>query len=69
MTQEKMNRISELSKKSRVSPLSDEELKEQKELRDEYRNAFKASLTGHLENMTIVNPDGTKQAVKDRKKT
>ena len=63
-----MNRISELSKKSRVSPLSDEELKEQKELRDEYRNAFKASLTGHLENMTIVNPDGTKQAVKDRKK-
>lgn len=64
-----MNRISELSKKSRVSPLSDEELKEQKELRDEYRNAFKASLTGHLENMTIVNPDGTKQAVKDRKKT
>ena len=64
-----MNRISELSKKSRVSPLSDEELKEQKELRDEYRNAFKASLTGHLENMTIVNPDGTRQAVKDRKKT
>lgn len=64
-----MNRISELSRKSKVSPLSDEELKEQKELRDEYRSAFKASLTGHLENMTIVNPDGSKEAVKDRKKT
>lgn len=69
MTQKKINRINELARKSKVSSLTKEELKEQKQLRDEYRNAFKASLIGQLENMTIVNPDGTKVAVKDRKKT
>lgn len=69
MTQEKTNRINELSRKSRVSPLSDAELKEQKELRDEYRNSINTSITGHLENLTIVNPDGTKVAVKDMKRT
>lgn len=64
-----MDRITQLSRKSRISPLTSDELKEQKLLRDEYRSAFKSSLTGHLENITIVNPDGTKVAVKDKKKT
>lgn len=68
MTQEKINRINELARKSRSVGLSDEELAEQKKLRDEYRASFKNSLTGHLENMTIIEPDGKKVNVKDLKK-
>lgn len=63
MTQEKINRINELARKSRVTALSDQELKEQATLRNEYREAFKRSLAGHLENITIIEPDGTKTKV------
>jgi len=68
VTQEKINRINELAKKSKCEKLSPEELCEQKALRDEYRKAYISSLTGQLENMTILEPDGTKIPVKDLKK-
>lgn len=68
MTQDKINRINELARKSKTSKLSPSELEEQKKLRDEYRQAFRANLTGQLNNMTIVEPDGTKTRVADRKK-
>ena len=68
MTQDKIDRINELAIKSRVTKLSDEELAEQKKLRDEYRQSFISNLTGQLENMTIVKPDVTKTDVKDLKK-
>ncbi len=48
MDKKKLDRISELSRKSRVEPLSAEELAEQKALRDEYialvRKNFRATL-------------------------
>ena len=48
MTEEKMARISELSRKQRTIGLSDEEKAEQKQLRDEYiadiRRNFRATL-------------------------
>lgn len=68
MTQKKIDRINELSRKSRVTPLSEEELIEQKALRDEFRRDFISNLSGQLDTMTIVNPDGSKEAVKDRYK-
>ncbi len=68
MEQKKIDRINELARKSRVSSLSQQELDEQKMLRDEYRAGFKRNLTGQLENMTIVEPDGKKIKVKDLKK-
>ncbi len=68
MTQEKINRINELAKKSRETKLTNEELAEQQELRTEYRQSFIINLTGQLENMTIVKPDGTKTDVKNLKK-
>ena len=68
VTQDKINRINELARKSRVTMLSEDELCEQKNLRDEYRTDFKKSLCGHLENITIVEPDGEKVKVKDLKK-
>ena len=66
--QDKINRINELSRKSRISPLSKEELEEQKKLREEYRDNFKKNLTGRLENITLVGPDGKMTDVKDLKK-
>ncbi len=48
MTKEKMDRISELSRKQRAEGLTEEEKAEQKELRDEYiadiRRNFKSTL-------------------------
>lgn len=68
MTSDKLNRINELARKSRETGLTPQETEEQKKLRDEYRECFVANLTGQLENMTIVNPDGSRTQVKDRKK-
>jgi uncharacterized protein YnzC (UPF0291/DUF896 family) len=68
MNKEKINRINELSKKSRSCPLSAGELCEQKALRDEYRRNFIGNLTDQLENITLVKPDGEKIPVKDLKK-
>ena len=64
MTQEKINRINELARKSRVTKLTEEELAEQQILRTEYRQSFVSNLSGQLENMTIVKPDGTKTDMK-----
>ena len=68
MTVEKMNRISELARKSKTVGLTDEEKAEQTALRNEYRQSVVGNLAAQLENTYIVTPDGEKQAVKDRKK-
>lgn len=68
MTQEKMNRISELARKSKTVGLTDEEKAEQTALRNEYRQSVVGNLAAQLNNTYIVNPDGSKQAVKDRLK-
>ena len=43
MEKEKINRINDLARKSKVTPLSTEELAEQKALRDEYIAEIRAS--------------------------
>lgn len=68
MTDEKINRINELARKSRTTALCESELAEQKALRDEYRHGFVNDLTNQLEQITIVEPDGTRVDVKDLKK-
>lgn len=67
MTQEKIDRINELAKKSRVTKLTDEELLEQQKLRNEYRQGFINNLTGQLENITIVDEKGNKTPVRIKK--
>lgn len=64
MTDKEIARINELAKKQR-SPegLTDEEKAEQKALRVAYINAYKRSLESQLENLTIVNPDGSKTKI------
>ena len=56
-------RINELAAKAKGEGLTDEELVERDKLRRIYIDSVKASLTGHLENTTIVYPDGTRKKV------
>lgn len=63
MDDKKLERINFLAKKSRTQGLTDEEKREQTELRNEYREAFRRSLSSQLENTYIVEPDGTKHKV------
>lgn len=64
MDQKKIDRINELTRKSKTEAgLTEEEKAEQAVLRREYIDSVKASLVGHLENTTIVRPDGSKEKV------
>ncbi len=58
MTKEKMDRISELSRKQRSVGLTEEEKAEQKLLRDEYIADIKRNFRATLENVEFV--DGNK---------
>ena len=69
MEKAKLDRISELTRIARQRPLTPEEQNERAALRTEYINEFRASMTGILDNSVIVRPDGTRESVKDRRKT
>lgn len=57
MTQERIDRINELARKSRTPEgLTPEEKEEQTALRNEFRAAMKASLTSQLDRIEIVDP-------------
>ena len=59
ITEEQIQRINELARKSRGEGLTEEEKQEQAILRRLYIDAVKASLEVHLENTYIKEPDGT----------
>ncbi|MCD7810629.1 MAG: DUF896 domain-containing protein [Ruminococcus sp.] len=63
MEQKKIDRINELARKSKSVGLSEEEKKEQTQLRNEYREAFRRSLSAQLDNTYIMTPDGQKRKV------
>lgn len=63
MTQEKIDRINELARKSKSGGLTESEKAEQTELRNEYRRAVTGSLSASLENTYIMTPDGKKRRV------
>lgn len=66
MTKEKMERISELTRISRVRELTDEEKSEREVLRREYIDSYKRSLVANLENTYIVDAEGNKTKVHRR---
>ncbi len=66
ITQEKIDRINLLARKSRSEGLTEAEKNEQRKLRAEYIEAFKQSLVSQLENTTIIEPDGTRRKVRRR---
>ncbi len=62
MDKTKIDRINELAKKSKTPEgLTEEEKAEQKILRQEYINSFKANLISQLENTYIVDENGNKR--------
>lgn len=68
MEKAKLDRISELTRLARERELTEDEHLERQQLRSEYRASVLGNLKAQLEGITIVEPDGTKVAVKDRMK-
>lgn len=66
MEQKKIDRINFLAKKQREEGLTEEEKAEQATLRREYIDSMKASLEGQLNNITILEQDGTKRKLKKK---
>lgn len=62
-----IKRINELYHKSKDVGLTEEEKDEQAKLRRIYIDSVKASLGGHLDNMSVKNPDGSITKVTKKK--
>ncbi|MFD1357679.1 DUF896 domain-containing protein [Fictibacillus halophilus] len=58
LSKDKMQRINELSRKSKQTELSKEEKIEQKKLREEYLQVFRKSFVQDLHGVTFVDPNG-----------
>ncbi len=63
----KIARINELARKSKQAALSEEELLEQKALREEYIASYRASLRGMLDGTVIQRPDGSREPLRTKK--
>ena len=59
MEQNKINRINELAKKAKTVGLTSEEKEEQAILRQEYIASFRRNLRAQLDNIDVVEKDGT----------
>ncbi len=59
MEKAKIQRINELSRKSKTEGLTEAEKQEQQQLRDEYRADFRAAFTGQLDRVYIKEADGS----------
>ena len=67
MTPEAIQRINELARKAKAQGLTPEEAQEQKRLRQEYLDSVRKNLVSQLENMSILEPDGTKKKGQKKK--
>ena len=67
MIQEKMDRISELTRISRERELTQEEKAERQALREEYLAEWRRGTIETLESLRIQNPDGTIVPLKKKK--
>ena len=59
MTQEGINRINELARKAKAEGLTEEELKERDLLRKQFIADMRKNVAETLNNVDIVNEDGT----------
>lgn len=59
MDQEKIDRINALARKSKAEGLTEAEKREQELLRQEYIATIRRNLRAQLDNIDMVNPDGT----------
>ena len=67
MKQASIDHINELARASRERELTAEEKAEQQQLRAEYVAAILQSLRAQLDNSYIVRPDGTTEAIRQRR--
>lgn len=66
-----LKRINELAAKKKASTITEEELVEQKELRQVYLKQFRSAFNDIILNTRVIDPEGTDvtpQAVRDAKK-
>lgn len=68
MTQDKIQRINELARKSRDQGLTEAEKAEHQALRKEYVEAMKQSLKSQLDASLVIRPDGTSYRLTQKKK-
>lgn len=59
ITEAMISRINELAKKSKAEGLTEAEKEEQQKLRKEYIESFKMNLRSQLNNIDVVEPDGS----------
>ena len=67
MNENDIKRINELYHKSKKEVLTDEEKKEQASLRKQYVESIRKNIRASLDNVSIVEPDGTVTDLKDIK--
>ncbi len=63
MNKEKINRINELAKKSKITGLTQEEKEEQTRLRNEYISNVRSNFVKSIENMVVIDEDGNKRKI------
>ena len=68
MNEEKIARINELSRKSKAEGLTEAEKQEQAILRQEFIASFRNNLKAQLDNIDVVNPDGSIENLGDYRK-
>lgn len=66
MNQEQIDRINALYRKSKTEGLTEEEKKEQALLRKQYVADVKKNLAAQLNNIDMVNPDGSVENLGDK---
>lgn len=59
MNQEKIDRINVLARKAKAEGLTEKEKKEQALLRQEFIADVRKNLRGQLNNIDVINPDGS----------
>lgn len=67
MEKEKIDRINFLAKKKKEEGLTEDELKEQKALYEEYLEGYRRNLRSTLGNTVIERPDGTRESLSKKK--
>ena len=69
MEKEKIDRINELARKKKAEGLTEEELKEQAELRAQYLREFRANMEATLQAVRVEQEDGTYKPLVKKEKT
>ncbi len=59
MNEEKIARINELARRAKAEGLTEEEKREQQLLRQEFIMSVRANLKSQLDNIDMLEPDGT----------